>query len=46
MPDEGACILLVEDEADHRLLFRKMLAAGGSPAKVVATDTLMVYSLP
>jgi diguanylate cyclase (GGDEF)-like protein len=40
MGDESIRVLLVEDEPDHRLLFRRMMAAAGSRAKVTATDTL------
>jgi len=38
--DEKIVILLVEDEPDHRLLFRKMLAAAGGREKVVAVESL------
>ena len=40
MADEKIVILLVEDEPDHRLLFRKMLAAAGGREKVVAVESL------
>jgi diguanylate cyclase (GGDEF)-like protein len=40
MAEETITVLLVEDEADHRLLFRKMLAAAGGREKVVAVESL------
>jgi len=38
--DETIRVLLVEDEPDHRLLFRKMLAAAGGREKVIAVESL------
>ncbi len=40
MADETVRVLLVEDEPDHRLLFRKMLAAAGGREKVIAVESL------
>ncbi|MCI0402466.1 MAG: diguanylate cyclase [Acidobacteria bacterium] len=40
MAEETITVLLVEDEPDHRLLFRKMLAAAGGREKVVAVESL------